>query len=166
MHGADATVINTTLYISGGVCSNNTINICEIYKYELDENQWSVLPRPPHYSGIPVNIDNKLTVIGGYDSITYQPTARVTTFSGNKWSDIYPNLSVARVWPAVVPYHRYVIVACGHSCDDTPLNTIELIDVTCTVSHWLTVNTRLPKPMYAISAAICEDSFTIVGYVG
>lgn len=162
MWQAHATVINTTLYISGGWCPNDTRNIYNVYKYQLDKNQWSVLPPLQQYYGIPVNTDNQLTVIGGKHSTTYKPTAQVTTFTDNKWTNTYPNLSVARSDHAVVPYHQYVIVAGGQGDDGTAVDTIEVLDIT--MSHWMIVNTHLPKPMYRISATICADCFTIVGY--
>ena len=162
MYGAYATVINTTLYICGGVCPNNTMNMDNIYKYELDKNRWSVLPPLQQFHGVPVNTDNQLTVIGGRHSTTYKPTAQVTTFTDSNWTNTYPNLSVARLLPAVVPYHQYVIVAGGRVDGDTPVDTIEVLNIT--VCHWMIVNTHLPKPMYNISATICADSFTIVGY--
>ena len=165
MWGAYATVINTTLYIGGGWCPNDTRNSYNVYKYELDKNQWSVLPPLQQYCGIPVNTDNQLTVIGGYHSTTYKPTTQVTTFTNNRWNnDTYPNLSVARAHPAVVPYHQYVIVAGGLVDDETAVDTIEILDVT--KYRWMIVNTNLPKPMYWISATVCGDSFTIVGYDG
>ena len=163
MWGAYATVINTTLYISGGRCPHDTRNIYNVYKYELDKNQWSVLPPLQQYYGIPVNTDNQLTVIGGYHSTTCKSTTQVTTFTNNRWNnDTYPNLSVARICPAVVPYHQYVIVAGGLGDEETAVDTIEMLDVT--KCHWMIVNTHLPQQMYRISATVCADSFTIVGY--
>ena len=165
MWGAYATVINTKLYINGGGCPNDIRNVYNVYKYELDKNQWSVLPPLQQYYGIPVNTDNQLTVIGGRHSTTHKPTTQVTTFTNNRWNnDTYPNLSVARVLPAVVPYHQYVIVAGGLVDDETALDTIEVLNVSS--CHWMIVNTHLPQPMYRISATVCADSFTIVGYVG
>ena len=163
MWGAYATVINTTLYITGGGCPNDTRNMYNVHKYELDKNQWSVLPPLQQYRGIPVNTDNQLTVIGGRHSTTHKPTTQVTTFTNNRWNnDTYPNLSVARVLPAVVPYHQYVIVAGGVGDDGTALDTIEVFNVSS--CHWMIVNTHLPLPMYWISATVCADSFTIVEY--
>ena len=164
MWAAYATVINTALYITGGWCPNDTRNSYNVYKYQLDKNQWSVLPTLQQFYGIPVNTDNQLTVIGGTHSTTGKPTAQVTTFINNKWTNTYPNLSVARILPAVVPYHQYVIVAGGKSDDGTVVDTIEVLDIT--MCHWMIVNTLLPLPMYGISATISADSFTIVGFSG
>ena len=164
MWGAKATVINTTLYISGGVCPNDD-DMDNVYKYELDKNQWSVLPPLQQYYGIPVNTDNQLTVISGNHSTTHKPTTQVTTFTNNRWNnDTYSNLSVARVLPAVVPYHQYVIVAGGLGDDETAVDTIEVLNVSS--CHWMIVSTHLPQPMYRVSATVCADSFTIMGYIG
>ena len=165
MYQAHATVINNSVYVTGGYCPNDTSNIYNVYKYELDNNQWSVLPPLQQCYGIPVNINDELTVIGGRHSTPpYKPTALVTTYSDNRWNDTYPNLSVARSLPAAVPYHQYVIVAGGKGDDGNVLDSIEVLDIT--KCHWMIVNTHLPKPMYRISATTCGDSFTIVGYTG
>ena len=161
MWGASATVINSTLYITGGACPNDTMNSYNVYKYELDKSQWSVLPPLQQFYGVPVNVNDQLTIIGG-KSRNYKPTNLVTTYDDNSWNNTYPNLSVARWLPAVVPYHQYVIVAGGQGDDDNLLDSIEVFDIT--KSHWMIVNTHLPQPMYRISATTYADSFTIVGY--
>ena len=167
MYGAYAAVINSTLYISGGWCPNDTSKIYDVYKYNSNKNQWSVLPPLQQYCGIPVSISNQLTIISGRCSTPpYKPTNLVTTYDGKSWNNTYPNLSVARLVPAVVPYHQYVIVAGGEGDGDNVLDSIEVFDITKSHDHWMIVNTHLPQPMYAISATICGDSFTIVGYTG
>ena len=161
MWGSIATVINSTLYISG-VCPNDTRNDYKVYEYELDKNQWNVLPPLQQCYGIPVNMNDHLTVIGGQHN--NEPTNLVTTYDDNSWNNVYPNLSVARLWPAVVPYHQCVIVAGGEGDDGNVLDSIEVFDIA--KSHWMIVNTHLPEPMFWISATICGDSFIIVGYGG
>ena len=163
MYAAHAATINSTLYISGGWCPNDTAKIYTVYKY--DNNQWSILPPLQQYYGIPVNISDQLTIISGRCSTPpYKHTNLVTTYDDKGWNNTYPNLSVARLHPAVVPYHQYVIVAGGKGDDDNLLDSIEVFDIM--KSHWMIVNTHLPQPMYVISATICSDSFTIVGYTG
>lgn len=162
MWGAHATVINFTLYVCGGECPNDPRHKYIVYKYELDKNQWSALPHLQQYWGIPVSIDGQLAVIGGYHFTTHKATKLITTYTDSTWTDIYPNLLVARVEPAVVPHHQYVIVAGGISDDDNVLDSIEIFNIK--ESHWMIVNTPLPEPMYGVPATICGKSFTIVGY--
>lgn len=162
MYGAYATVINLTLYVCGGWCPKESSNIYNVYKYESDKDQWSVLPRLEQYYGIPVNINDQITIVGGKHTTTKKPTNLVVTFCDKKWNDIYPDLSVARVEPAVLPCHHCVIVAGGKSDNNALLDSIEVLDIA--KSHWVLVSTHLPQPMYNISATMCDDSFTIVGY--
>ena len=162
MYGALATVINSTLYVCGGCCPKDSMGKYNVYKYELKNDHWSTLPHLQHYFGIPVNINDQLTIIGGKHSTIKKPTKLVTTYNGNGWSNIHPNLLVARSEPAAVPYSHYVIVAGGDSDNNKLLDSIEVFDVP--KSQWMIVNTCLPEPMYNISATICNDSFTIVGY--
>ena len=160
MYAAKAIVINLTLYITGGTCPNDPKNNYNVYKYQLDKNQWSVLPPLQQCYGVPVNMNDHLTVIGGKKK--NKPTNLVTTYDDNNWNNTYPKLSIARFWPAVVPYHQYVIVAGGRDHDNNVLDSIEVFDIM--KSHWMIVNTHLPKPMYGISATICGDSFIIIEY--
>jgi len=164
MCDAYAIVINSTLYITGGWCPNDNRNIYNVYQYQLDEDHWSVLPPLQQFYGIPVNINDHLTVISSKHRTTHKATNLVTTYIDNSWTNTYPNLSVARLLPAVVSYHQYVMVAGGEDDNHTLLDSIEIYDIT--KSYWMIVNTHLPKPMYWISATTCGDSFTIVGYTG
>ena len=160
---AYATVINSTLYITGGWCPNDTRDCDNVYKYEFDKDQWSVLPPLQQYCGVPVSINDQLTIISGRSSTPpHKAINWVVTFIDNIWENIYPNLSVARWMPAVVPYHQYVIVAGGEGDDDNVLDSIEVFNIT--TSHWIIINTHLPEPMYQISATMCTDSIIIVGF--
>ena len=43
-------------------------------------------------------------------------------------------------------------------------NVLEMFNIT--TSHWIIINTHLPRPMYQISATMCADSIIIVGNGG
>ena len=164
MWSAQCTVINSALYITGGWCPNDYRKNNNVYKYDFDNNQWIVLPPLEQYYGIPVSVNDQLTIISGRSStFPFKITKWVVTFSDNRWKNIYPNLSVARVQPAVVTYHQYIIVAGGQG-DDQVLDSIEVFEIS--TFHWIIINTRLPLPMWRISATLSADSFIIVGYSG
>jgi len=160
MFRAYSTIINSIMYIGGGNCTDDEY----VYAYHLEEDRWDCLPQLQQFYGIPVNITDKLTIIGGYDSgPPYKATSKVTTFSDNSWrNDIFPNLLIARVLPAVVPHQSYIIVAGGYGDDDIVLDTIEVLNTT--TLKWRIVNTHLPQPMYAPSATMCGESLVIVGF--
>jgi len=116
-----------------------------VYAYHLEEDRWDCLPQLQQYFGVPVNIADKLTIISGCDSATDKVTSKVTTFSDDSWrNDIFPNLLIARLEPAVVPHQSYIIVAGGIGDDDTVLDTIEVLNIT--TLQWRIVNTHLPQP--------------------
>jgi len=98
------------MYIGGGDCPDED-KMDNVYAYHLEEDRWDSLPQLQQYLGVPVNITDKLTIIGGRDSTPpYKVTSKVTTFSENSWrNDIFPNLLIARVEPAVVPHQSYII---------------------------------------------------------
>ena len=160
---AHATIINSIMYIGGGSCPDKD-KMLHVYAYHLKEDRWDTLPLLQQYLGVPVNINNKLTIIGGRDSTTHKVTSKVTTYSNdNTWrNDIFPNLLIARYWPAVVPHQSYIIVAGGHGDDDAALDTIEVLELT--TLQWSIVNTHLPEPMGDPSATMCSGQLVIVGF--
>ena len=162
MYQAYATVINSTMYIGGGVCPDPSKEFT-MYAYHLEEDRWSSLPPLQQTSGIPINISEKLTIVGGWDSNTNKATNKLTTFIDNSWKyDLFPNMLIARMWPAVVYHQSYVIVAGGYENDESLLDTIEVLDITAL--QWRIVNIHLPKPMGAPSATVCNELLLIVGF--
>jgi len=163
MWRAHATIINSIIYIGGGNCPDHSKEE-NIYAYYSEEDRWDCLPQLQQYLGVPVNISDNLTIIGGRDSAPpYEVTSKVTTFSDNSWrNDIFQNLLIARLHPAVVPHQSYIIVVGGRSNNDIVLDTIEVFDTT--TLQWRIVNTHLPEPMSYPSATMCGESLVIVGF--
>lgn len=161
MIDARATVINDVLYVGGGSCPSDNDDYF-IFSYKLTDDQWKRLPVLPHCYGVPTNINNELSFIGGNDPSTNRPTNKVITLQDDEWNTQYPSMIEAREDPAAIQYQHYIIVAGGIGEDLSVLNTIEVFD--CDSYQWTTVSTHLPKPMKNISATICNESFIIAGY--
>ena len=160
---AKVIVINDILYIGGGGCT--TVNDeYYIFSYQLTDDQWTKLPILPYCYGVPINIDNQLSYIGGYDPSTGLATNKVITLEDNKWTKKYHNMIVARQHHAAVTYQHYIIVAGGVGEDESTLDTIEVFN--CNNYQWTIVSTHLPQPMKVINATTCNQSFIIAGYVG
>ena len=160
MRFGHATVINDTLYIGGGYCPSANDNYF-MFSYKLIDNQWKKLPGLPQCYGVPTNIDNQLSYIGGRDYSTGRSTNKVITLQDDHWTTVYPNMIEARERHAVLSYQQYTIVAGGEGEDDSTLNTIEVFNY-----QWTIVATHLPRPMRNISATTCNQSFIITGYTG
>ena len=161
MLSAYATIIDDVLYIGGGVCPDDN-DMFYIFMYELKENKWTRLPtRLPQCYGVVVNINNKLSIIGGLDHTTHYPTNKVLTLQDHQWTSLYGDMNSTRNWPAVLPHHQYTIVAGGKSGKDgVVVDTIEVFDG----DQWTISKTCLPQPMWRISATTCNNSLIIAGF--
>ena len=163
MRLAHATVINDTLYIEGGICTTANDQYL-MFSYKLTDDQWRMLPVLPQCVGVPTNINNDISYIGGQDPSTSRSTNKVITLLNNQWTSQYPNMITARKYHAVVSYQHYTIVAGGEGEDGSTLDTIEVFN--CNNYQWTILSTHLPQPMKVINATTCNQSFIIAGYVG
>ena len=163
MRGAHATVINDTLYIGGGGCTTANDDYL-MFSYKLIDDQWRMLPVLPQRYGVPTNINNDISYIGGVDRSTERSTNKVITLLNNQWTIHYPNMTTARCYHAVVSYQHYTIVAGGEDEDGSTLDTIEVFN--CNNYQWTNLSTHLPQPMKVINATTCNQSFIIAGYTG
>ena len=162
MREAYATIIEDVIFIGGGDCPDD--NDCYyIFMYHLKENKWTRLPaRLPQCYCVVININSKLSVIGGLDYTTSQPTNAVLVLQAHQWTSLFGNMNVARHRPAVVSHHKHTIVAGGQSEGQVVLNTIEVFDG----HQWSISKTHLPQPMWYISATTSNNSLIIAGYNG
>ena len=161
---AYVTIINATMYIGGGICPDQDKMGC-IYAYKFKDDKWSCLPPLRKQCGVPMNINKKLTIIGGCElAHSSRAMNTLTTFYNNSWNnDIFPNMLTARIWPDVASHHQsHIIVVGGKSDGDVVLNTIEVLDLT--TLQWRMVKTCLPQPMFAPYTTICGNSLVIVGF--
>ena len=163
MRYAHATIINDILYIGGGLCPTVNDEFL-MFSYKLTDDQWRILPILPQRYGVPTNINNDISYIGGHDPSTGRPTNKVITLLNNNWTTQYNNITIARYYHAVVSYQHYTIVAGGEGEDGSTLDTIEVFN--CNNNQWTILSTHLPKPMKVINATTCNQSFIIAGYVG
>jgi len=164
MYLAYATIIDDVMNIGGGVCSDHNDDYY-IFMYHLKENKWTRLPTHlVQRYGVVVNINNKLTVIGGRDFTTNRSTNKVLTLQDHHWISLYSDMNSARDRPLVTSHHQYTIVAGGVDHDDVVLDTIEMFNIS--TNQWTISKTCLPKPMWWISATTCNNSLVITGYHG
>ena len=163
MRYAHVTVINDTLYIGGGQCT--TVNDDYLmFSYKLIDDQWRMLPILPQCYGVPTNINNDISYIGGIDRSTGRSTNKVITLLNNQWTIQYPNMTTSRRHHAAVTYEHYTIVAGGDDEDRSTLDTIEVFN--CDNYQWTILSIPLPQPMKFINATTCNQSFIIAGYEG
>ena len=161
MYDASAVLHKENIYVmAGNAPQDDTLDY--IFSYNININEWSTLPPPGHYQGILQILNDKLTVIGGWDRATNKATNKVSTFNNNSnnWSSEFPNMMMPRCKPGVVTHEDHVIVLGGGlgGSDD-----IEVLNLTQPF-QWMKSNIKLPQPMFAISLTISHDQLYIVGY--
>ena len=97
IYAGRAVVQGKKVYVSGGRSPDHDA-IHQVYKYDINTNQWGQLPPSGHYYGIPHIIGGKLAIIGGRLSATNykERTNKVSTFDeeSQTWISYYPDLEV------------------------------------------------------------------------
>ena len=156
-----ATVINDTLYIGGGQSTTANDDYL-MFSYKLTDDQWRMLPILPQRYGVPTNINNDISYIGGHGRSTGRSTNKVITLLNNIWTTQYSKMITARQSHAVVSYQHYTIVAGGVGEDGSILDTIEVFNYNN--NQWTIMSTHLPWPMELINATTCNQSIVIAGF--
>ena len=153
------------MYVTAGATPDYTI-YNNVYHYNTNTDQWTVLPQPGHYFGVLHMLDDKLTIFGGQDPITIykQWLNKVTTYNNdtNSWYSRYPEMLNKRFRPGVITCHNYVIVMGGGNSPGTYHDSIEVMDYHDEL-QWKEISVHLPVPMWRIKPTISGDNI-IVGY--
>ena len=153
------------MYVTAGTAPNSDI-YNNVYCYNRSTDSWSQLPQSGHCRGILHIVDNRLTIFGGEDSITYELLNKATTYNGdiNRWYSCYPNMLNKRYMPGVVTYHKYVIVMGGSYAPAAFYDSIEVLDFHSSCFQWKEVAVHLPAPMWNFKPTLSSDNITIVGF--
>ena len=137
-----------------------------VYCYHTNNDYWTVLPQPGHRCGVLHMLNDRLTIFGGDDPVTYNAFNKVTTYNNdtNSWCSFYPDMLNARFMPGIVTYHNYVIVIGGASNLDAIHDSIEVMDYLYHQPEWKEICLHLPVPMWGIKPTVSADNIIIVGY--
>ena len=171
-YGAGVTVRDKKIYVTIG---DSPVEDAyhQVYAYDINTDQWDLLPPSGHYFGIPYIIGGKLVIIGGRLSTTKKVTNKVSTFDEDSqtWTSYYPDLLSVRSKPGVVSHLEHVIVAGGVrpiAEDENTTVTQDDIEIFNWIenSHWKKVSIKLPVPMFAFTPTISDDHLLIVGFNG
>jgi len=161
MYNISAVLHDKKVYIMAG-CTPDDATHYHVYCYDLDTDEWELLPPHKYIQGVLIIINGKLTILGGWDTHTNNSTNNVSTFLSNKWTNHFPNLLRARCKPGVVSHSEYAIVAGGGEGENGS-DDIEVLD-TSQPSQWIMTSFLLPEPMWDIFITINNNMILIVGY--
>ena len=153
------------MYICGG--NSDGTQSEDVFVYHILENTWGTLPQPGVYYAVPINIGNKLTLIGGRDTTVFKFSAKVLTFDVSKesWIKQFPDLLTARSRAGVVVCSHYLVVAGGKLADRPRFsNDIEFLDLEESPLRWKKSIVKLPTQMWDLSLFSSENYLWMVGY--
>lgn len=149
MFMASAAAIGGTVYVGGGYSGAKKTQT-DLYKFNLEEKQWVILPPPPHpVSGFAlVAQGDKVHLIGGEYARTRSLTVSdkvqsLDVSSGiTEWSMTLPPLRAPRYSAAAISHEGYIIVAGGIGLAGEPVHTLEIIHLTSgkRKPEWLSAN--------------------------
>ena len=133
-----------------------------VYRYQLGEDQWNVLPSCRYMNSGLVVIDGVLTAVGGWDGS--HCTKKLFTLQQSQWVEEYPPMNTAHSCPAVVSTsngrHVNILVIGGDGDGASTIATVELYN---TGSGTWSQITSLPQPFACISATICGNQLHVIG---
>ena len=144
------------VYVFGGACVDIK-DEDKVQVFNLEELTWTILPQPtPQVRCQGEIVNNQITLIGGRESDSRRVTNKLSTLVDNTWRAVFPPMPTKRIRPATLYKDDILIVAGGHTQDDT---TLQSIDVMCvTTKQWSTlVNFTLPRPLRNHKLISCGD---------
>lgn len=161
--GAPCDMIKGSAVVDGNTAYFNPDLSGMVYKYNSDDETWSVLPECPHMSFTLAVINHLLTAVGGWQSISTL-TNKLISFkenpeSGARWKEELPPMPTKRSHIAIAQQGKSLVAAGGYA-NGKRLATVEIMD---TETHqWLTA-ASLPHPFSNASITFSRDRMYMCG---
>ena len=132
--------------------------------YQFEEDQWTALPKCPHYHSALTVVNEQLTTVGGsHDRLGKEPTNSLASLTGEgkdrKWVEHFPRMPTSRYLLAAVCRGTSLIAAGGYGGGGV-LRTVEVMDTESL--QWTLVN-PLPHPMSSASIAVSQEKVYLLG---
>ena len=125
-----------------------------VYEFNSSSQNWNLLPEHPLIGFSLVSVKNELTTVGGFKNKNSRDSNKLYSYIKGRWVEKYPPMQTKR-WECTTVYRGPILVVVGGvSGEDTPLNTVEILN-SCS-KRWSSVSS-LPSPFRQPSASICED---------
>ena len=132
--------------------------------YQFEEDQWTALPKCPHYNSALTVINEQLTTVGGRHGRWGDPTNSLASFTGEgkdrKWVEHFPRMPTSRYGLAAVCRGTSLIAAGGRDGGWEILRTVEVMDTESL--QWTLVN-PLPHPMSGASITVSQEKVYLLG---
>ena len=161
---ATAVLIGREVFIAGGGTGDvRTDQLVQVFN--VSTGQWTTLPPAPQYYSEATVIDNKLVLIGGWDSSNGEFTNMVSTWmvDEEKWVQTIPPMNMKRYGPGVFLVNKSLFVFGGQNEDGTILNTFEVLDTER--NQWSSGRGLLPQPLMLLNIGRYGDTVVLTSAV-
>ena len=161
--GAPCEMIKGSVAVDGNTAYFNPDLSGTVYKYNSDDETWTVLPECPHMSFTLAIINTLLTAVGGWQSITTL-TNKLISFkekpgSGARWKEELPPMHTKRSHIALAQQGKSLVAAGGYA-NGKRLTAVEIMD---TETHQWLMAASLPHPFSNASLTFTRDRIYMAG---
>ena len=154
-------MVQGIVYVGGGstgLLSNNDYMVME---YDMHSGKWGMLPPYRLCNFAMTVINNQLVLVGGEDKQNRRSRKLgIWRTDNKKWTHPYPDMPTARSRASAVTYDKWLIVTGGWSGDDTPLSTVEVMNIN--TKQWYT-GTPVPTAFTGMKTALVGDLWYLMG---
>ena len=158
---ATAVLIGREVFITGGLTVD--VRLSQLVQvFNVSTGQWTTLPPAPQYLSEATVIDNKLVLIGGWDSTNRKTTNMVSTWmvDEEKWVQTIPPMNMKRARPGVLLLNKSLFVFGGKGEDDTTIHaSFEVLDTER--NQWSSGRGLLPRPLMYLKIGRYGDTVVL-----
>jgi hypothetical protein len=130
-----ACIMGGKIYLFGSTCPSISQSLT-VQVYHIEKGEWSTLPPAPQYHCKGIDINGKLTLIGGILYSTRNITNFVSTWeeselevSQGRWIQEMPPMPVAKMKPGLFKHKQYVVIAGGFLDDGSIVDSVEVLNI-------------------------------------
>ncbi len=157
---ASSVYLNGTLYVGGGIASNDMRAEASLYSFKPGvDSTWTVIDTPSYYYAL-VAHDSELLLVGGRECATHEITNKVFTMRDGQFVETLPPMKESRRSPSAVSSGSALVVAGGGNISGV-LSSVEVFKD----GQWKTAPS-LPSAEYDMQSALHGDQWYLITVVG
>ena len=162
-----AVVLKGTVYVGGGSAVNKE-NSMLVMCYDIERNQWTLLPRYTRMYFAMTAIEDELLLVGGRHPTNTQTTRAIGAWNGNIQRWIYRLETLPTTGrdasTAVTHDNKYLIVAGGRDDAYQSLSRVDILDLHN--SRLSYSGAPLPQPAHKMTATVFGNTLVLLGGAG
>lgn len=159
-----AVVLKGRVYVGGGDIVLDRADNTIVDYYDIERNQWAVLPHYHYMFFAMAAVNEELVLIGGQHPISHKTTTEIQLWdeTQQRWKHQFSLPTARDATTAVVHENKWLIVIGGRNDAKQILPTVEMLDLHN--NQWYS-GAPLPKPAYKMTAAVIGNILVLLGGV-